>query len=211
MKKKAIIAADLAPRKIGSLEVTIFTVARMLKEVGFPTKTLFGGEITESVFRHSRLDDREVVTDLGRLSDRDARKRWLRRLSEEQPDILWLHFFPLHQVFIRQVRRACPNAWIVHSHRVSPLPGGEKSGFAKRWGRRLRSRLLTPSIDRFIAVSEFIAEHLNEVYHVPQERIDVAYNCVDLDRFRPAPPHAKRTYVSAVCNLQREKGVPILI
>ena len=43
------------------------------------------------------------------------------------------------------------------------------------------------------AISNMVAAHMRELYHVPAERIRVVYNGVDVERFRPAPDAAARS------------------
>lgn len=76
---------------------------------------------------------------------------------------------------------------------------------------------------RFIAVSKMIAGHMQKYYGVPEERIHVVYNGVDVDRFYPASTPERRSarlrlglpaeerVILLVAHNFRLKGVPTAI
>jgi glycosyltransferase involved in cell wall biosynthesis len=204
---KALIAADLAPMKIGSLEHQIFTVARLLEDAGIQVATSFSGNISEGVRDHFGLTQRRLHSRIGSLSSAAGRRAWLNHLTQEQADILWLHFFPPPGRFSRQVRRACPRARICFSDHVSR--GYDSRGPLKEALCRLRATVFSGCVDRYIAVSEFVARRLEVNDFVPADRIRVVYNGIDLERFSPVEPSGSN--VIAICNMIPQKGVPVLL
>jgi glycosyltransferase involved in cell wall biosynthesis len=58
------------------------------------------------------------------------------------------------------------------------------------WGRRLLEKLLIPMTDCFIAVANRQVEFLVSEKRIPEDKIVVIYNGIDLDAFRPRPKSA---------------------
>lgn len=87
----------------------------------------------------------------------------------------------------------------------------------RRWGRGLvlQQRLAATQIDRFIAVSNAIAAHLDGVFRIPQGKIRVVHNSVELDRFNCPPDAARREahppIVLTVGRLDHQKGQTYLL
>ena len=204
---RALIAADLAPIKIGSLEHQIFTVARLLEDAGIEVTTSFAGNISEGVRDHFGLTGRRLYSEVGSLSGRAGRRAWLEHLATEQADILWLHFFPPPGRFSRQIRRACPRRQICFSDHVSR--GYDSRGPLKEALCRLRAATFSRYVDCYIAVSEFVAQRLKVNDFVPADRVRVVYNGVDLERFSPVARSGSN--VVAICNMIPQKGVPVLL
>jgi glycosyltransferase involved in cell wall biosynthesis len=204
---RAVIAADLAPVKIGSLESQLFTVARLLETVGVEVMLSFGGRISGPVRRHFATTDESLTCCLGPLAEAGARKSWLRHLKEQKPDILWLHFFPPVGRFIAQIRHVCPRATIYFSDHVSR--GYDQKSSFRRLVRRFQARLYARCIDCYIGVSRFVSRRLVENDLVPADRVRTVYNGIDLTRFRPA--EQRGPHIAAVCHMIPEKGVAILL
>lgn len=57
--------------------------------------------------------------------------------------------------------------------------------------RRLVMRTLTPHVDRFTAVCEFLAAEIREDFGVPRDRVRVLRTGVDVDRIEAAPSRAE--------------------
>jgi glycosyltransferase involved in cell wall biosynthesis len=205
---KVTIAADLAPNKIGSLECLLFTTGGMLRNGGAVVSYLFSGATSAAVRRRFGLpSDGALVEDLGSLDDASCFDAWLAALAKEQPDVLWLHFFPLTGTFAKRVRRACPKARIVVSEHVSR--GFVRRSPFKALYCRLRAAASAHFIDQFLPVSDFVARRLREVDYVPAAKIHTVYNGIDLSRFPPR--RGPGTYLAAVCHMRPVKGVPVLL
>lgn len=72
---------------------------------------------------------------------------------------------------------------------------------------------------RFVAISKMVRDHMRTFFRIPDERIDVVYNGVDVDRFRPGRNRAireslgwpDRTIFLLVAHNFRLKGLETLI
>jgi glycosyltransferase involved in cell wall biosynthesis len=205
---KVTIAADLAPNKMGSLECLLFTTGNLLQASGRTVSYLFSGATSAAVRQRFGLRlDGALVEDLGSLDDPSCFDAWLAALAKEQPDVLWLHFFPLTGSFAQRVRRACPKARIVLSERVSR--GFVRRNPLKALYCRLRAAAAAHCIDQYLPVSDFVARRLREVDYVPAAKIHTVYNGIDLSRFPPR--QGPGTYVAAVCHMRAVKGIPVLV
>jgi glycosyltransferase involved in cell wall biosynthesis len=206
---KGLIAADLAPTKIGSLESQIFAVARLLETAGVQVAISFAGAVSESVSDHFELKSGglRLRTKLGSLASAENRKAWLRHLAEERPDILWLHFFPPAGRFLSQIRRACPQATVYFTDHVSR--GYDSRGPLKKALCRVRAALSSHQVDCYIAVSHFVARRLQVNDFVPAAKIRTVYNGVDLARFYPTQETGR--HIAAICNMIPQKGIPVLL
>jgi glycosyltransferase involved in cell wall biosynthesis len=206
---KVLIAADLAPMKIGSLECQIFAVARLLETEGIQVAISFAGAVSESVSAYFELKSGglRLRTELGSLASAESRNAWLRHLAEAKPDILWLHFFPPAGQFLGQIRRACPEAVVYFTDHVSR--GYDSRGPLKKVLCRVRAALCSHHVDCYIAVSHFVARRLQVNDFVPVTKIRTVYNGVDLERFLPTEPTGR--HIAAVCNMIPQKGVPVLL
>jgi glycosyltransferase involved in cell wall biosynthesis len=202
------IAADLEPNKVGSLECQIFAVGRLLGEAGLRVGYAFTGELPDRVRDHFRLDAAPVVSGLRTLEEPAGWGAWVEAVRGQRPDILLLYFFPAHGRLARLIRGAAPKAKVVHSEQVS-------RGFVWRSPLRtlyVRARAAWSAgyVDRFLAISDFIARRLREVDYAPAAKVRTVYNGVDLSRF-PPDSGAARSYVTAICHLRDVKGVQVLL
>jgi glycosyltransferase involved in cell wall biosynthesis len=206
---KALVAADLTPAKIGSLECQIFAVARLLETAGIEVTLSFAGAVSQSVSDHFQLKSGglHLRPELGSLASAENRKTWVRHFGEEKPEILWLHFFPPPGGFLRRVRRACPDAKVYFTDHVSR--GYDARRPLRRALCRGRAALCSHQVDRYIAVSRFVARRLEVNDFVPASKIRTVYNGVDLARFQPAQQSGR--YIAAICNMIPQKGVKVLL
>jgi glycosyltransferase involved in cell wall biosynthesis len=204
---KAIIAADMPPLKVGSLEVCFAAVKRFLEERGCDVGLWFGGAISPSVQSYFGVSNDSIVVDLGALDSPVARARWCERLRKASPDYLWLTFFPCTGVLPWQIRRACPRSRICISDQISR--GYPRRSLLRRVRRRAVAFLSRGCVDEFIAVSEFVARRMSEVDYISAEKIHVIYNTVDLARFAPAT--APGSGIACVCHMDESKGARVLL
>jgi glycosyltransferase involved in cell wall biosynthesis len=77
------------------------------------------------------------------------------------------------------------------------------------WARRRVKSATVAFVDRFVAVSEAVARHVEIAYAVPGSRIDVVPNGVDASRF--AAPHEGGGGVLAIGRLVPQKGFHVLV
>ena len=92
--------------------------------------------------------------------------------------VLCGHLFLLRSASAVQVFSGAPMAGIIHGIDAWSPP------------RRLTIRRLVPRLDRFVSVSEFTRRRFLEWSGLSPQSGTVIPNCVDLQRFTPAPPPA---------------------
>ena len=73
---------------------------------------------------------------------------------------------------------------------VSPVHGflkGISNFFSPKhiMAKRVEEKIFNDQKIRFIAISEMVKGHMQEFYKIPDDRIKLIYNGVDIDRFRP--------------------------
>jgi glycosyltransferase involved in cell wall biosynthesis len=90
------------------------------------------------------------------------------------------------------------------------------------WGRTvyLQHRLVEKFIDRYIAVSDAVAQQLRKTFHVPAYKIHVIHNSIPIDRFNCTASQAfkaklnlgsERQVVLTVARLDPQKGYSYLL
>lgn len=90
------------------------------------------------------------------------------------------------------------------------------------WDRAilLQHRLMMLKIDRYVAVSEHVAQRLRATFHVPRQKLEVIYNAIPTERFdRPSDPGFRRTLsvmddrpvVLTIARLDEQKGLKYLL
>jgi glycosyltransferase involved in cell wall biosynthesis len=90
------------------------------------------------------------------------------------------------------------------------------------WDRAIlvQHRLMMLKIDRYVAVSEHVAQRLRNTFHVPPHKLEVIYNAIPTARFdRPACPEFRRTLsameerpiVLTIARLDEQKGLKYLL
>lgn len=204
---KVVIASQIAPRRIGSYERAHFGVARELERGGCEVRSCFSGRISGTVMDHFGLEPGSVFDGLGDPAEPEARRRWLDLLSRENPDVLWLHFFPIYGRFVLSLRRRLPRATICQTDRISRGPVDR--GPLKSALHRARVAIHAGTIDLHIAVSRYIADRLVVSDLVPPDRVVTVHNGVDLDLFRPADSPGR--HIASVAYMRAEKGVGVLL
>ncbi len=204
---KALIAADLVPNKVGSLESQIFGVGKHLKSLGVEPYYAFTGELTSPVRKHFHVDDEHVYQNLGGLSNAAALGPWLEVFAKVRPDFLWTLFFPTVGKTLLQIRRTCPRARIIIGDHVSR--GFPDRSVVKRCYCALRGHWSGRQVDGYLAVSQYVARRLVEVDRIPVSKVQMVYNGVDLNAFRPTDLSPQ--YLTAICHMRAEKGMPTLL
>jgi glycosyltransferase involved in cell wall biosynthesis len=86
----------------------------------------------------------------------------------------------------------------------------------KRIQRVFLNKILLLFTDKFIAVSETMAAQVKEWYHYPKSKVDVIYNGVDTNRFKPSKSknlskkqlglNPKKLVIGMICRLDPDKG-----
>jgi glycosyltransferase involved in cell wall biosynthesis len=164
---------DMTPAKAGPVELQTLATARHATSRGFDFAAYFSGPIPDTY--------REQMRALGaRVGNLDA-TRWEAEAAticaRERPTIAHFHFGP-HAGFSQAARHGARVVLTEHSPR--PRRSAHLVRMAVRHWR-------TRPVDRFIAVSQFIARQTIRDFGVGRSRIRVILNATDIDRFRPRP------------------------
>jgi glycosyltransferase involved in cell wall biosynthesis len=147
-----------------------------------------------------------VRTFLGPAALAGAR-RMIRYLEEEQVAIVHTFDTPAN-LFGVPVARAARTPVAISSQRAHrELAGGV---------RRHLLRLTDQVVDAIVVNCEFVKRHLVEDEKVPEARVRVCHNGIELDRFSP---HGRRkgefgcasVVIGTVCALRPEKGLEVLL
>jgi glycosyltransferase involved in cell wall biosynthesis len=164
---------DMTPAKAGPVELQTLATARQATERGFEFAAYFSGPIPD-LYR-AQMD--AVGARVGNL---DAR-RWEAEAdaicARERPTIAHFHFGP-HAGFSQAARHGARVVLTEHS------PRRRRSAHVVRVAVRYWR---TRKVDRFIAVSQFIARQTVRDFGVRPSRIRVVLNATDIERFRPRP------------------------
>jgi glycosyltransferase involved in cell wall biosynthesis len=206
---KIVIAADLSPRKLGSLERSLFGVAKRLRQQGHSVRCLFSGPISDEVRAYFDIQESEVVTSLGELATKDAHTRWLEQFRKERADVVWLHFFPLSGLLPIRIRLACHTAKIICTERVSR--GYPPKNTLRSVLRRIKNFPSRYCVNQCIAISNFVARRLEEVDRLPSNKISIVYNGIDVENFFPKQKINTEEYILAAGYLRPEKGIDVLL
>lgn len=204
---RVVIAAELGPNKLGSLECQIFSTGQLMEKEGAAASYLFSGDISAPVRQHFGLREDQVVPELGTLANPGSHGHWISQFKRLQPEVIWLHLFPPFSPLLRQIRSACPRARIYFTDHVSR--GFPRRNPVKAVLCRARAATFQSVVDRYIAVSRFVANRLRDVDYIPEDRIDMVYNGVDLQRFRLQ--EGRGSFIAAVCHMRPQKGVHVLL
>ena len=82
-------------------------------------------------------------------------------------------------------------------------------------GRRVQHRVVSATVDRYLAVSQYVASQLQERLHVPAHKVRVVHNAIAVERFDDRPDDglrreltgdARRSLVLTVARLDEQKG-----
>ncbi len=169
---------DMTPAKAGPVELQTLATARQAAARGFDFAAYFSGPIPEGY-----RDQMEATG--ARVGNLDA-GRWEAEAdaicAREQPAIAHFHFGP-HAGFSQAARRGA--RVVVTEHSPRPRRSAHLFRVAVRHWRTRR-------VDRFIAVSNFIAWQTIRDFGVRRSRIRVILNATDIDRFRPRPEEKLR-------------------
>ena len=216
--------ANINPNKRGSFEDYICRLSSFCKENGVRIKFALGNQINDTL---RALFDKFSVDYLP-LSSKDLNSIWtmIEVLKKFKPKIIHLNFIGFGSPLVL----ACKIAWvgkiILMEHSSTPVvakPSGNNS--ILEYLKRIRRRFFVRRIDHFVAVSNFIAERLHKRSGVPNGKITVIYNGVDLQRFKPAENDLEKevlkkelfgvdrsiSVVTFIGQLIEEKGLPVYL
>lgn len=202
---KIVVAADLAPDKIGSLEDQIFSFAKTCKQSGHEIALAFSGAASKIVLDHYS-NAGEATYGLGPLGT----QTWLHYFKNSGADRVVLHFFPANTFFLKKIRAAVSESTkIIFVDHISK--GLLKRSFLKHWLLQLKTFFFRKCVDRYIAVSHFVAQRLIETDFVPPSKVVVLHHGVDTHRFVPSSNPATTPTLVCVSHLIPAKGVQVFL
>ncbi|HET9185409.1 MAG TPA: glycosyltransferase family 4 protein, partial [Solirubrobacterales bacterium] len=142
-----------------------------------------------------------------------AGARLARRLRGERPDLFHAHLsWPLAAKWATAAAVLAGRPTVATVHLVPEFRLARSS----YW----QLRALARGVDRYIAVSQALADELAGRFHWPREKIDVVYNAVRLERFGGAAPtflraelagDEQRPVVFTCARLDAQKGLDVLL
>jgi glycosyltransferase involved in cell wall biosynthesis len=100
-------------------------------------------------------------------------------------------------------------AWLACWGMRLPLVTSARNCKSQGWGHHLANVAAFRSSARIIANSEEVREYIVARYAAPRRRVNVVYNGIDTERFRPAPRSGKETRIATVGRLVNQKN-PLL-
>lgn len=115
-----------------------------------------------------------------------------RVLTVFQPRIVHFHFYSVVSPLWAAAQRFGAKVYLsAHSSLPDPSLEHEPNAFAE-WLRRIRRSYFARKVDRFLPVSEFLAEDLRSASRVHGTRITTIPNGVDCERFAPVNAEQRR-------------------
>ncbi len=164
---------DMTPNKEGPVELQTLATARQATARGLELAAYFTGPIPGAY--------RERMERCGARVGNIDRSRWEAEVAaicdRERPAIAHFQFGP-HLGLDAAARAGCRIVLTEHSPRSRRSLPRVRAAVRHRRTRR---------VDRFIAVSEFIARQTQRDFAVRRSRVRVVLNATDTERFRPRP------------------------
>lgn len=198
---------DLAPRKLGSLELWLLGVAAECRRRGHELE-IFGREPLHAMVAR-RLSDLGVRwTPLEQLLRHPLRS--ILRMARGF-DVLHLNLLaPRHPVAL-MAYSAWPARVLLVDHFSGPVDGADTPRGA---GHALLDRATLVRVSGLAGVSGYVRDRTVRRFGFPRARARTIYNGVDVDRFHPdgaLPGRAPEVRIITVAYLIREKGVEFLL
>lgn len=213
--------ASLNPQKKGSFEDYVCQLALGCKKKAIKIKFVLGEHIAESVkdaFNSSGVEWYPL-----RSTELDTARAMIRVLKQTKPCLIDFHFISPCSFLIPISRLMGARKIIFTDHNSSPAVLKEtRADRLLNPLKNLRRQSWIRMIDRFIAVSDFIARRLYAEQMIERKKITTIYNSVDFRRFSPPgdksklkqklfQTNASRLVVSYIGQLIQEKGVSVFL
>ena len=219
------LVLDLAPKKRGSLETQLVTLAERLASAGVratfvlsrPAPAWMAAALARFGVERRVLDFRHAGV---------ATMQFTRWMEAARPALVHFHFVRAYSPLV-VVAKAVGARVIVHDHITLGQPSRPDyprrralATLLARGYKRARAAALNGFVDRRVAVSHFVAASVQCAEYVAAGRLTVVANGIDLLRFGEADgatlrqelrAEAGRPVVACVSRLAPEKGVDVLI
>jgi glycosyltransferase involved in cell wall biosynthesis len=124
-------------------------------------------------------------------------KKSLEFTKEFKPDFILTFFHPFHRVTHAAV--ACAKKLSIPSLiKVEDITFEQPKGFVKKIQRGIEKGSNAKALnaaDHIFVVNDYVAKQANELYRVPNDKISILPNGVNIDRFKPARTGKTKTIV----------------
>ncbi|MGZ3440604.1 MAG: glycosyltransferase family 4 protein [Polyangia bacterium] len=219
------VVLDLAPKKRGSMEAQLVTLAGRLAAAGARATFVFSQPAP--AWMATAFDAMGVATrvlDFRRPAA--AVVQFTRWMEQERPGLVHFHFVRAYSPLVA-VAKAVGARVLLHDHITLGQPvrpdhprRAPVTTLLMRSYKRARAAALNGFVDRRLAVSRFVADSVQCSEYVADDKIGVVENGIDLTRFGAADgamlrqelcAGAQRKVVACVSRLAPEKGVDVLI
>jgi glycosyltransferase involved in cell wall biosynthesis len=219
------VVLDLAPKKRGSMEAQLVTLAGRLAAAGARATFVFSKPTP--AWMATALDAIGVATrvlDFRRAGA--AAVQFTRWMESARPELVHFHFVRAYSPLVA-VAKAVGARVLLHDHITLGQPVRPDhprrtpvTSLLTRGYKRARAAALNGFVDRRLAVSRFVADSVQCAEFVADGKLGVIENGIDLTRFGAADgtslreelrAGAGRKIVACVSRLAPEKGVDVLI
>jgi glycosyltransferase involved in cell wall biosynthesis len=219
------LVLDLAPKKRGSMETQLVTLAGRLADAGARATFVFSKPAPPwmaTALGALGVDTR--VLDFRRPSV--AAVHFARWMETARPELVHFHFVRAYSPLVA-IARAAGARIVLHDHITLGQPSrpdhprrAKVASLLARGYKRARAAVLNGFVDRRIAVSHFVADSVQCAEYAAPTKLVVIENGIDLVRFGAADgatlrhdlrAGAGRKVVACVSRLSPEKGVDVLI
>ncbi len=218
------LVLDLAPKKRGSMETQLVTLAARLAAVGARATFVFSNPVPAWLWpAFDATGARLLVLDFRKPAA--AALRFARWLEHDRPALVHFHFVRAYSPLVA-IAKAAGARVVVHDHITLGQPADprtpERPAAARallRLVKRARAAALNGLVDRRLAVSRFVADSVQCSEYTADARLAVVENGIELGRFARADGDGLRRELNAVgrrivgcvSRMAPEKGVDVLI
>ncbi len=219
------LVLDLDPKKHGSLETQLVTLAARLAAAGARATFVFSRP-TPAWMKASFAAAGAQTRTMQFRRPAAAALAFARMMRAARPALVHFHFVRAYSPLVA-IARALGARVIVHEHITLGQPSRpdhrrrhEGASLLLRSYKWARAAALNPLVDRRIAVSRFVADSAQRAEHVAPSQLTVIENGIELGRFvaadggrlrRELRAEGRRKVVTCVSRLAPEKGVDLLI
>lgn len=193
----------------GGIEVLAQSIAQHSEYTNIMYFIFRGGSIADSM---CDAGIPVVVAETPRFVWREKIKEFVQYCADEKIDVVVNHMYsPVACFYVFALKKALPHIKILnylHSD-VRAIVKGVKGQLVYR----PLVRAMQKCCDKVIAISEFVKMAGMEAYGLPEEKIEVVYNAIDIAKFTVSEnaAYARELNLIFVGRLIREKGVHVLL
>ena len=202
-KYDVLFWAALHPLKLGSFEDYMCHLAYDCYREGIRILFVFGDRISETMVQQFR----KFKVNYCALQDSDltSSTAMMNIVSKNRPRLIHFNFIS-YCGFVPPACRLLGVKKLIFTEHSSVMAEAPTTGLMNRI-KRFRRHFLSSNVNKFIAVSRFIANDLEKESSIPSRKIDVIYNGVDTDRFSPSDSHEKAMLKRHLFNIDASQFV----